>query len=105
MRFSIHSGQSLISNQDEDLLKEKIDRLVIKYDWIVGADIFFKEENNKSHKDRICEIKLSVPGPIVFAHAKAKEFDAAILETISDLEILLGKRKDGMKWKRMSIDL
>lgn len=105
MRFNIHSGQSIISRQEQDLLKEKIDRLGVKYDWIVGADVFFKEENNNSYKDKICEIKLSVPGPIVFAHAKAKEFDVAILETISDLEVLLRKRKDGMKWKRRSIDL
>lgn len=104
MKFNIHYGKSRINRKEEDLLKEKLTKLGNKYDWIVNADIFFKEEKGNPNKSKVCEIKLSVPGPLIYAHSKEKEFDLAIIETISDLEVLLQKRKDSMKWKRANVD-
>ena len=45
----------------------------------------------------ICEIRLSMPGPRVFASTNAETFEAALAETISDLENQLEKRKEKMK--------
>jgi hypothetical protein len=50
----------------EGLCRKKLESLGAKYDWVIRADVFFKEE---------------------------KESEAAVAETISDLEIQLEKRK------------
>ncbi|HZJ37050.1 MAG TPA: HPF/RaiA family ribosome-associated protein [Gillisia sp.] len=42
-------------------------------------------------------MKLSVPGPQIFAESNEESFEAAIAETVSDLERQLSKRKAQMK--------
>ena len=44
--------------------------------------------------DKICEIELSLPGPRVFASSKENNYELAVKNTISDLEIQLKKRKE-----------
>ena len=47
-------------------------------------------------KGFICNIRLSVPGPQVFAESNETSFEAAIAETVSDLDRQLSKRKAQM---------
>lgn len=73
---------------------ERLNKLAERYDWLIGADVFFKEETNDPEKDKICNIKLSLPGPHVFATSNEKNYEMAVKETISDLEVQLKKRKE-----------
>lgn len=75
----------------------KLKKLAEKYDWLINADVFFKEENNSPEKNKVCNIKLSLPGPQIFATSNDKNYEAALKETISDLEIQLKKRKQTYK--------
>lgn len=76
---------------------EKLNKLAHKYEWIIGAEVFFKEDNNEPVNSKICNIRLSLPGPRVFATSNEKNFEMAIKETISDLEVQLKKRKETYK--------
>lgn len=73
--------------------KERLNKLADKYDWLINADVFFKEEGSNPEKGKICNIKLSLPGPQIFATSDEKNFEMSVKETISDLEIQLKKRK------------
>ena len=85
------------SERLEEMVAEKIGKLVDKYDFIVRADVFFKTENTSDpEKGKICNIRLSVPGPWLFAEASHKSYEASIAESISDLERQLRKRKEKM---------
>ncbi len=81
----------------ERLVIEKLNGLAKKFDWIIRADVFFKEEKNTYGKGKICEIRLSQPGPRIFASSDEESFQAAIAETIRDLDVLLEKRKSEMR--------
>lgn len=81
----------------ENLAKEKLEALEQKYDFVHRADVFFKTENLTNDKEMICDIRLSMPGPRVFASTNADTFKAALAETIRDLEDQLEKRKQKMK--------
>ncbi|MEO8774375.1 MAG: HPF/RaiA family ribosome-associated protein [Gelidibacter sp.] len=72
---------------------EKLNKMAEKYDWLINADVFFKEEGTNPEKGKICNIKLSLPGPQIFATSDEKNFEMSVKETISDLEIQLKKRK------------
>ena len=76
---------------------EKLNKMAEKYDWLINADVFFKEEGNEPEKGKICNIKLSAPGPQIFAMSDEKNYEMAVKETISDLEIQLKKRKQTYK--------
>jgi len=81
----------------ENLIKEKLEALEKKYDFVHRADVFFKTENRTNDKEMICDIRLSMPGPRIFASTNADTFQAALAETIKDLEDQLEKRKQKMK--------
>lgn len=86
------------SERLESLATEKINKLVNRYDFLVRADVFFKTENTSSPETgMICNIRLSAPGPRLFAEASHDTFEAAIKESISDLERQLRKRKEKFK--------
>lgn len=76
---------------------ERLKKLADKYEWLISADVFFKEEANAPEKNKICNIKLSLPGPQIFATSQEKNYEMAVKETINDLEIQLKKRKETYK--------
>lgn len=84
------------SERLEELTQKKLEKLENKYDWIVSADVFFKKQEGEAPKGFICNIKLGVPGTQVFAESNEDSFEAAMAETISDLDRQLSKRKAQM---------
>ena len=76
-----------------EFTKEKLNKLADKYEWLISADVFFKEEGTNPEKGKICNIRLSLPGPQIFATSDEKNYEMSVKETISDLEIQLKKRK------------
>lgn len=86
------------SDHLETLATQKINKLVDKFDFIVRADVFFKTENtSEPDTGKICNIRLSAPGPRLFAEASHDKFEASIKEAVNDLERQLKKRKEKMK--------
>ena len=74
-------------------IEKRLNKLGVKYDWIINANVFLKQENNVVGNKDICEIELSLPGPKIFASSKEKNFETAVKETIKDLSRILKKRK------------
>lgn len=86
------------SQRLEALAVKKINKLLDKFDFIVRADVFFKTEKTSSpEKGKICNIRLSAPGPRLFAESSHGSFEASIAESVGDLERQLEKRKAKMK--------
>ena len=88
------------NGQLSDQVNDKLTRLHHKFDWIISAAVFLKEEKHTEGKDFQCEIRLSLPGPQIFAEHHADNFHKAINEAVHELSIQLGKRKDKMQQKR-----
>jgi putative sigma-54 modulation protein len=82
------------SQRLEEMAKEKLENLQKKYDFVHRADVFFKQQNRSDDDEMICDIRLSMPGPRIFASSNAETFEAAMTETISDLEDQLRKVKE-----------
>jgi len=79
---------------------EKLNRLYEKYDWMTNAAVFLKEEKHHEGEDFECEIRLSVPGPQLFAKASDESFYKAINRVIEELSIQLQKKKTKMQEKQ-----
>ena len=84
------------SERLETLVNEKLEHLGEKYPFVHRADVFFKKENRSDEKEKICDIRLSMPGPRIFASSNEVNFEAAIAETFRDLNSQLEKKKDKM---------
>lgn len=87
-----------INDQVEQMVEEKLEQLAKKYDWLIRADVFFKKgHETEVSGDKVCEIRLSCPGPRIFASSEEDTFEGALAETIRDLEKQLEKRKSDMR--------
>ena len=86
------------STRLEEVVTEKINKLKTRFDFLVGAEVYFKTENSSSTDEgRICEIKLSLPGPLVFASANEENFDMAISKCTNEIKTQLQKSKEKMQ--------
>ncbi|QCX39926.1 ribosome-associated translation inhibitor RaiA [Aureibaculum algae] len=81
----------------ETFVTERLEKLEKKYDWIIKADVSYKLENDPTGKGKICDIRLSLPGPLIFATSDENSWEAATDATIRDIEKQLQKRKASMK--------
>ncbi|SDH65053.1 ribosome hibernation-promoting factor, HPF/YfiA family [Winogradskyella thalassocola] len=86
------------SDRLEAHTKEKLETLLTRYDFVIRADVFFKTENTTSDQTgKICSIRLSAPGPRLFAESSFDNFYDAVSKTVNELSTQLERRKDKMK--------
>ncbi len=97
MEIKIQFVQVPKSEAVESFAIKKLIKLSEKYEWLIGANVFYKLEPDTKGKGKICEIRLSLPGPRVFAFSDEATFEAATDETIHDIDKQLQKRKSEMK--------
>ena len=93
MEYTIQFVQTETVETAEQLAIKKLDKLGSKYSEIISAQVFFKEEKGSNGKGKICDIRLSLPGPQVFASSDEDSLEAAVAETIRDLDRQLAKRR------------
>ena len=84
------------SNSLEAFTQKKLNKIENKYDWIVRANVYFKRDENQKPNGYISEIRLSAPGPEIFAQSNENSFEASVAETVRDLDRQCGKRKAKM---------
>lgn len=72
---------------------QKLNDVFAKYDWLVGVQVYIKKEKYPSTTAYICEMKVSLAGPQIFASSTKDNFEKAINATISDIVRQIEKRK------------
>ncbi|MBF8150652.1 ribosome-associated translation inhibitor RaiA [Winogradskyella sp. F6397] len=98
MEILIEYHDVAASDRLEAHAKEKLETLFTRYDFVIRADVFFKTENTSSDDTgKKCGIRLSAPGPRLFAESSHDSFLDAISETVKELSRQLEKRNDKMK--------
>jgi len=86
------------SQELEAYVKGKLDKLFNKYEFIVRADVFFKTENTSNRNSKMkTSIRLSAPGPRLFAETTSDSFHKSAAEVLTALERQLDKRKSLMQ--------
>lgn len=94
MTINIQYVQIATSEAMNEYVTNKLKKLNKKYEWIIKADVYFKNEINSKTKGKICKMELSLPGPRIFATSNEKNYESAVKQTIKDLIVQLKKRKE-----------
>ncbi|MDP4284310.1 MAG: ribosome-associated translation inhibitor RaiA [Bacteroidota bacterium] len=97
MNINLHFVQTRTYPRIASLVYKKLENLEKKFNWIINAEVFFQEEKNTYGKGKICEIRLSVPGSVIYASSDEASFEAAVAETAYNLERKLKSHKE--KWE------
>ena len=93
MTINIQYVRMATSEAMNAYVTKKIEKLGKKFEWIIKAEVKFEVVKDPKGKGKICKMELSVPGPRIFAESEEHNYELAVKNTISDLEIQLKKRK------------
>ncbi|GAK77587.1 MAG: HPF/RaiA family ribosome-associated protein [Nonlabens ulvanivorans] len=82
------------STELENFTKEKLQVIADRYSWVTRADVFYRVENTESKESgMIAEIRLSAPGPRLFAEESQSNFNDAVSKVVNQLKTQCEKRK------------
>lgn len=82
------------STELEEYTKKKLSTIFERYSWVTRADVFYKLENTSSNESgMIAEIRLSAPGPRLFAEESHSTFKESVAKVVDQLKTQCEKRK------------
>jgi len=90
------SVQSIHFNADRKLLafiQKKADKLDQFFDQIISAEVYLKLEKTEDEFNKILEIKLSLPGNMLFTKQQCKSFEEAADLAIESLRRQVDRHK------------
>ena len=76
-----------------DFIQKKVDKLEQFHDQIINGEVYLKLENVDDEANKISEIKLSVPGGVLFAKEQCKTFEEGTDLAIESLRKQIAKHK------------
>ncbi|MEM1320133.1 MAG: ribosome-associated translation inhibitor RaiA [Bacteroidota bacterium] len=97
--MKVHT-QSVHFSADSKLLafiEKKLSKLDQFFDRIQGATVTLKLENSGQIKDKIAEVKLDIPGGILYVKETNKTFEASIDSAAAALKRQLIKYKERLR--------
>ncbi len=93
MKIRIESPQFSADRKLEEYLERKLEKLGQYYDRILDVDVILKLENAGQVRDKVVEVKLHVPGDMIFIKEIDKSFEAATDGAVDSLKRKLIKFK------------
>jgi putative sigma-54 modulation protein len=92
MRLQVHSIHFDADQKLIDFIEQRVDKLHTFYDRLEGGEVFLRL-NNEGVENKTVEIKLNVPGKMLFAKEQARSFEAAADLAVEALRNQLNKHK------------
>ncbi len=81
-------------------IEKKLQKLEQIFDRILDASVVLKLENTGQVRDKIAEVKINIPGSVIFIKETSKSFEAAIdmaVEALKRQLIRYKQRSDSKK--------
>jgi putative sigma-54 modulation protein len=94
MNINIQSLDFTARPELDSFVREKVTALSRLKGDIIRGDIALRLDKSDTDENKICEIRLSIPGNDLFAKRNAKSFEEATKMAISALEKQIMKKKD-----------
>jgi len=94
--MNVHFNYQHVSGSEalEQYTEEKLKTIFERYNWVTRADVFFKLENTSSQNSgMIAEIRLSAPGPRLYAEESHDTFKESVAKVVDQLKRQCEKRK------------
>ncbi len=83
----------------QGLIDEKVGKLETYFDRIHAAEVFFKEEENRSFQSpngKVVEIKIEVPGQVLYADDNTDHFEKSLAGAAEKIRRQLKKYKENL---------
>ena len=99
MKIQVHSIHFTADKKLVDYIQEKVDKLDLFYDNIIGGEVFLRLDKSDVNDNKVAEIKLLVPGKELFAKKNSGTFEEATDLAVEALRRQVKKTKE----KKMNV--
>jgi ribosomal subunit interface protein len=93
MKINLKSLKFRSGKQLKEFVNEKVSKLARFDDKIISADVTLTMDSANVPENKICEIKLVVPGNDDFVRKSAITFEEAIQDAVVTLQNILQRKK------------
>jgi len=90
MHINIQSPGFTINQELTGFIKEKVEKLFRYYGEIISCKVALRLDNPGTNDNKLCEIRVAIPGNDLMATALCKTFEEAVLDVV---EIIKGQIK------------
>lgn len=97
MKVHTESVQFKVDKKLQDLIEAKMTKLAQYFNRIVQADVVLRLENSGQVRDKIAEVRLKVPGQVLFAKESQKTFELAVTKATDQLRRQLKRYKEKLR--------
>ncbi|ADY52821.1 ribosomal subunit interface protein [Pseudopedobacter saltans DSM 12145] len=100
--------QSIRFNANDNLLafiEKKTSKLDLLFDQIISGDVYLRIDKVQTDANKIAEIKLMIPGCVLFAKQQCKSFEEATDLAVESLKRQIRKYKVRLRSRDRAIDL
>lgn len=95
MKLQVHSVHFTADQKLVDFIQKRVDKLETFFDRITDGEVYLKVDKGEASKEnKICEIKIHIPGSTLFSSSTSNSFEAATDEVVEGLRRQLKKHKE-----------
>jgi ribosomal subunit interface protein len=93
MKINLKSLKFRAKKELKEFVKEKVSKLSRYDDKIISADVTLLIDAAAVPENKVCEIRLIVPGNDDFVKRSADTFEGAVLDSVVTLQNVLKRKK------------
>jgi putative sigma-54 modulation protein len=94
MKLQMHSIHFDADKKLLDFIQKKVNKLETFHDRIVNGEVILKIDKDEEKENKVIEIKLFIPGNMLFAKEQSKSFEAAADVVVETMKRQLKKYKE-----------
>ena len=84
----------------ETFVREKVGKLFTQCDQIIRANVILRKRETRSPENKMCEIRLMIPGNDHFVKKGSGVFEKSVLQAVEALQKILRRKKSKVIAKR-----
>lgn len=100
MNIIIKSVDFKASTTLETFVREKVSKLFSQCNNLIRAIVILRKGENGNHENRICGIRLMIPGNDHFVKKESEVYEKSILQAVATLQKILRRKKTKLITKR-----
>lgn len=93
MQINIQSPGFKVSPVLTGFIQDKVSKLYNYYGEIISIDILLRVSNTDTKENKVCEIRLAIPGNDILASATCKTFEDAVLSVVEIIKNRIKRKK------------
>ena len=93
MQINIQSPGFKVSPVLSGFIHEKVSKLYNYYSEIISIEISLTVSNSDTKENKVCEIRLAIPGNDILASATCKTFEEAVLSVVEIIKNRIKRKK------------